>query len=108
MSESSNKILRRMLERLYASLTNGPLLSCRPHSSRQRIDLMQLGRLDGPGPDEVLPLLLGSDRSVKFGGRREEPSSSTAPSPADADATSTSRRGSNGNHRSAEDTAVWT
>lgn len=62
----SNKILERMLERLRASLTSGPLLGCRPHSSRQRIDLTQLARLEGPRPEEILPLLIGAERSAKL------------------------------------------
>lgn len=76
-SAKSNKILERMLERLYGSLATGPVLSCRPHSSRQRIDLAQVARL-GPGSaTEILAALLGTEREAKL---------SPASLPADADA----------------------
>jgi hypothetical protein len=58
-----NRILERMLERLYGSLASGPVLSCRPHSSRQRIDLVQLGKLEDK---HVLAELLGEAREVKL------------------------------------------
>lgn len=35
----ANRILEKMLDRLYASLIGGPSLNCRPHSSRQRVDV---------------------------------------------------------------------
>ena len=41
----SRVILQKMLERLFASLVSGPGMNCRPHSSRQRVDVAQLGRL---------------------------------------------------------------
>jgi hypothetical protein len=62
----TNKILERMLERLYGSLASGPVLSCRPHSSRQRIDLVQVARLGGRGAGEVVAALLGAQREVKL------------------------------------------
>jgi hypothetical protein len=65
MAEPDNKILVRMLERLFAGLLSGPNLNCRPHSSRQRVDLTQLEKLSDLGPAQVLWELLGSRRSVK-------------------------------------------
>lgn len=56
-----SKILKRMLARLHAALASGPLLSCRPHSSRQRIDLTLLGKPEGPRPDQILPGLIVVD-----------------------------------------------
>ena len=38
MASGTNRILTKMLERLFAALVNGPSLNCRPHSSRQRVD----------------------------------------------------------------------
>ena len=35
-----------VLERLFAGLMGGPNLNCRPHSSRQRLDLTQLAKLE--------------------------------------------------------------
>ncbi len=58
-----NRILTKMLDRLYATLARGPSLNCRPHSSRQRIDLTSLrcfGQLD---PRQVLIELLGPAHS---------------------------------------------
>jgi hypothetical protein len=58
----SNGVLAKMLERLFAALVNGPSLNCRPHASRQRIDLVQLGKLKDVAAEEVLRSLLGEDR----------------------------------------------
>jgi len=52
-------ILERMLDRLYAALLAGPSLNCRPHDSRQRVDLAQLASLGDKDPTEVLRELLG-------------------------------------------------
>jgi len=54
-----NRILDKMLDRLYASLARGPSLNSRPHSSRQRVDLMALAGLGDVAPNEVLKQLLG-------------------------------------------------
>jgi very-short-patch-repair endonuclease len=55
-----------MLERLYAALASGPSLNCRPHNSRQRVDLAALGRLDGTAPHTVLAALLGDKAGVRL------------------------------------------
>lgn len=61
-----NAILERMLDRLYASLVRGPSLNCRPHNSRQRVDLTLLDRLDdGPGA-KALATLLSEEAQVLF------------------------------------------
>src|SRR5436190_2235992 len=62
---TTNKILEKMLDRLYASLATGPVLNCRPHSSRQRIDLAEVARVDGRTPGELLAALLEA-REVKL------------------------------------------
>ncbi len=64
-----NAILERMLERLFASMMRGPSLNCRPHSSRQRIDVMQIQRLKDLPPHQVLMDLLGEGCSVTLTGR---------------------------------------
>jgi hypothetical protein len=51
--------LAAMLERLFASMVNGPAMNCRPHNSRQRIDLTQLAGFDDIAPSQVLLDLLG-------------------------------------------------
>jgi hypothetical protein len=65
-----------MLERLYAALTSGPSLNCRPQNSRQRIDLTSLGALSGPEPYQVLSALIDA-KPVKLlaplAGKRLEP-----------------------------------
>ncbi len=64
--EHRNKILTKMLERIYTSLTTGPVLNCRPHASRQRIDVAQLARVDGTPGEELIGRLLGPTREVKL------------------------------------------
>lgn len=66
MAEPGSKLVGVLLDRLYATLVNGPLMSCRPHSSRQRLDLFQLAKLKGPEPHEMLKALLGPSRTVKL------------------------------------------
>src|ERR1700722_1383982 len=68
MSDSPNKILSAMLERLYSSLTSGPVMNCRPHSSRQRIDVASVARFDGSLPAALLAKLLGTERAAKLVG----------------------------------------
>lgn len=64
MAEAANAILGRMLDRLYASLVQGPCLNCRPHSSRQRVDLNSLQAFKHLVPTEIIPkLLTGSGKA---------------------------------------------
>ncbi len=72
MSDERNKILGKMLERLYASLATGPVLNCRPHSSRQRIDLTELAKLDASTPETLLSALL-EQRELKVVGKATLP-----------------------------------
>ena len=69
MAEEQNKILTRMLERLFAGLLNGPNLNCRPHSSRQRIDFIQLAKLQDAIPEAALRQLLGPEGRVRLEAR---------------------------------------
>src|SRR5687768_10068551 len=69
-----NRILDRMLERLFASLVNGPSLNARPHSSRQRVDLTHVARLGDRSPEEVFRDLLGPQRGSKLKARVPQPS----------------------------------
>ena len=66
MAITENRILTKLLDRLFASLINGPSLNCRPHSSRQRVDLLQLAKLGDKTPEEILAALLGPDREIKI------------------------------------------
>src|SRR5881398_3346452 len=61
-----NRILLKMLDRLFASLANGPSLNARPHASRQRVDWTQLARLGDVLPEQALRALLSPDRKVKL------------------------------------------
>ena len=54
MIEPNNPILTRMLDRLFAAMLNGPSMNCRPHASRQRLDLVQLGKLRDIEPGAIL------------------------------------------------------
>src|SRR5437773_8433826 len=69
MIEPNNPILSRMLDRLFAAMLNGPSMNCRPHASRQRLDLLHLGRLRDMPPGDVLLALLGKEPSVKLAAR---------------------------------------
>ena len=77
MSDSPNKILTAMLERLYSSLTSGPVMNCRPHSSRQRIDVASVARFDGSPPAALLAKLLGTERAAKLVGNAAPSASGT-------------------------------
>ena len=55
-----------MLERLYASIARGPSLNCRPHSSRQRLDVAELVALGDEGAAHVLEALLGESGELKL------------------------------------------
>ena len=67
------KILSKLLDRLFASLTSGPGLNCRPHSSRQRIDLAAVTKLQDLTPEDTLLTLLGPERAVKLTARAALP-----------------------------------
>lgn len=73
MPMKSNGVLAKMLERLFAALVNGPSLNCRPHASRQRIDLVQFGKLKDIAAEEVLRTLLGPDRHAKVTAKAPAP-----------------------------------
>ncbi len=64
-TETKNRILQKMLDRLFAALINGPSLNCRPHASRQRIDLVQLSHLKDQSPETILRELLGEAHQAK-------------------------------------------
>ncbi len=65
MAGPGRAVLAKMLDRLLAGLMSGPNMNCRPHASRQRVDLTQLAKLaDGP-PEAVLLGLLGADESAR-------------------------------------------
>jgi len=67
-----NRILSKMLERLFAALVNGPSLNCRPHSSRQRVDWTLLGKLKDQSPEDALrPCLLMLRARLALLGRSE-------------------------------------
>lgn len=65
MAAEDNTILGRMLDRLYASLVQGPCLNCRPHSSRQRVDLNALQSFNHFSPNEIIPRLLTGSGKVE-------------------------------------------
>jgi hypothetical protein len=67
------KFLERMLQRLHAALTTGPALNCRPHQSRQRVDLVTVARIDGSAPEALLASLLSAERACKLTPRLKQP-----------------------------------
>ena len=60
-----NALLEKMLDRVYAAMSAGPALNCRPHASRQRIDLAHLCRLDGGPSARFLGQVLGEGGTCK-------------------------------------------
>jgi hypothetical protein len=79
MSSHEQPILKKMLDRLFAAMMNGPNLNCRPHSSRQRIDLVQLSKLQSTGPEQILHELLGANRSCKVSALAKPPKQNADP-----------------------------
>ena len=73
MPTAENRILKKLLDRLFASLLNGPSLNCRPYSSRQRVDLNQLAKLKDLSPEMILRTLLGPDREAKVAAKVRPP-----------------------------------
>src|SRR3954465_6961915 len=70
---ATNRILAKMLDRLFAALTSGPSLNARPHSSRQRVDLMSLAKLGDVAPREALRQILGEERGAKLRAKVDPP-----------------------------------
>ena len=66
-------ILDKLLDRLMIGLLNGPAMNCRPHNSRQRVDVASLGKLEGVDPTELLRTLLGEDASTKIIAKTPKP-----------------------------------
>src|SRR5947208_17054107 len=73
MPGAKNKVLLKMLDRLFAALVNGPSLNARPHASRQRVDFAQLTRLGDAPAEEALKRLLGEARQVRLAARVPAP-----------------------------------
>ena len=72
-SLKDNRIVTKMLERLFAALVNGPSMNARPHSSRQRIDLTQLAKLGDRSSEDVLREVLSEKREVRLVARIPAP-----------------------------------
>src|SRR4051812_14139248 len=70
---AGNRILAKMLDRLFAALENGPGLNCRPHHSRQRVDFTALSKLGDVAPGEALEKLIGDARKVKVKAKIPQP-----------------------------------
>jgi hypothetical protein len=62
---SGQLVLKTLLDRLMAGLLNGPAMNCRPHNSRQRIDLASMSDLPGVNATDVLRMVLGADQTAK-------------------------------------------
>src|SRR4051794_17842154 len=87
----ANRVLTKMLDRLFAALVNGPGLNCRPHRSRQRVDLAQLTKLGDVSAEEVLRRLLGPKGEAVVKARvpqpkRQPPEQPVAEAPSAGDA----------------------
>src|SRR5690606_6244735 len=73
MSQVGQRILNRMLERLFAAIVNGPSLNCRPHHSRQRVGPASLSRLRDIAPAAALRTLLSEKAEVVVAARVPAP-----------------------------------
>ncbi|CAG0970770.1 hypothetical protein PHYC_01235 [Phycisphaerales bacterium] len=70
MSQASpNKVLSVMLERLFAAISSGPSLNCRPHNSRQRVDWTALEQLQDVAPGAALRDVLSEKAETRVVGR---------------------------------------
>jgi hypothetical protein len=76
MPSPKNKILVKMLDRLFAGLISGPNLNCRPHSSRQRLDWTQLARLQDCSPADALRQLFSDKQAAQLQARVKPPKNS--------------------------------
>ena len=76
-TDSGQRILEKMLDRLLAAIANGPSLNARPHNSRQRVDLTAFSRLLDRAPDDVLRDLLGEEHSSSISAKAKPPSQRT-------------------------------
>ena len=72
-SGAGRAVLSTMLDRLLAGLMAGPNMNCRPHASRQRVDLTQLAKLGDATPDEVLRQLLGAEAAARVVAKARPP-----------------------------------
>jgi hypothetical protein len=107
MATAKNAILLKMLDRLFAGLVNGPNLSCRPHSSRQRLDVTQLNKLRDLPAEEALRRLLGADRRAILTARVPPPKRpKNRPSPEAADKTTAERNAKEADGLSPEEKAA--
>ncbi len=73
MADSGQNVLEILLDRLLAGLLNGPGLNCRPHASRQRIDLTALAKLRDIEPTAILEALLSDEGKATIVGRVTAP-----------------------------------
>ncbi len=64
-SGAGRAVLSTMLDRLLAGLMSGPNMNCRPHASRQRVDLTALAKLNDATAEAVLHGLLGADEAAR-------------------------------------------
>jgi hypothetical protein len=64
-STTGSRVLAKMLDRLLAGLMSGPNMNCRPHNSRQRVDLTSLSKLQDIAPEKVLETLLAPEKCAK-------------------------------------------
>lgn len=83
-SEPSNRILATMLDRIFAAIVSGPALNCRPHSSRQRVDLAALARFGDMSPSQVLASLVSDSAAAVVAARVPAPASAPTSTRQDA------------------------
>jgi AAA domain/REase_MTES_1575/Protein of unknown function (DUF4011) len=77
MSDSSI-LLTKLLDRLMAGLLNGPALNCRPHNSRQRVDLTAFSAFKDVSSTDIFRSLIGQEQKIKVVGRVPSTGSSSS------------------------------
>lgn len=100
----NSRVLQSMLDRLFSAIMTGPGMNCRPHNSRQRVDLDSLKNLKSLAPSQVLKQLLSDSATAsiestitapksvqakaarRFGGTKLPTSGSSEPATPESDA----------------------
>ena len=78
MASPGTKVFESMLERLFAAIISGPAMNCRPHHSRQRLDLTVLRKLGAADPSQLLCEVLGEASGAKAEASHPAPQGSGA------------------------------
>jgi len=68
-----SRVLQAMLDRQFAAIMTGPAMNCRPHHSRQRIDLTAFGALQTVDAAEIVRGLVSDGAEVEIEAKVKPP-----------------------------------